>query len=118
MVSATCNVEEEMVGRIRNKSTRSQSMHECLKMEVVEEVKHIKEVEEEKREKIVSNRFCIQASRRSNPLQGAGSMSSWTSYSNTNASLPFQTTGPPESGYDQMGFDPKLQHHAFTNQQS
>ena len=45
MVSATCNVEEDMVGRTRNKSTWSQSMHGCLKMvEVLEEVKYTKEV--------------------------------------------------------------------------
>ena len=42
--------------------------------------------------------------------QEAGSMSSWTPYSNMNGSLPFETTGPPGSGHDQMGFDPNFQH--------
>ena len=56
VVNATCNVEEEMVGRTRHENTWSPSMHECLKtVEVVEEVIYIKEVEEEDGEKLVAN---------------------------------------------------------------
>ena len=45
-----------MVDRTRNKSTWSPSMHECLKKaEAAEEVKCIQELNEDEREKLLSN---------------------------------------------------------------